>query len=146
MSSPKGPSRAPIIADRVRRIERDGFAFLPNRFLRGGFFVSLSRDELALYVLLVLAGDRNGMSFYHYDSLCSILEIPAERYLDARNALIDKDLIAFDGIRYQVLSLPERPVLQPSKPLRTHADYEDRDPATIHCILGAALGRVPTDE
>ena len=136
-----GPSRDPILPDRVRRIEPGGFAFLPNRFLRGGFFVSLSRDELALYVLLVLAGDRNGMSFYHYDSLCSILEVPAERYLDARNALIDKDLIAFDGIRYQVLSLPERPVLPPAMPLRSHEDYEDRDPATIHFIIGEALSR-----
>jgi hypothetical protein len=117
-----GPSRDPILPDRVRRIEPGGFAFLPNRFLRGGFFVSLSRDELALYVLLVLAGDRNGISFYHYDSLCSILEVPAERYLDARNALIDKDLIAFDGIR-------------------SHEDYEARDPATIHFIIGEALSR-----
>jgi len=141
MSTPQGPCRAPIIPDRVRRIEPGGFAFLPNRFLRGGFFASLSRDELALYVLLVMAGDRNGVSFYHYDSLCSILEVPAERYLDARNALIDKDLIAFDGIRYQVLSLPQRPVLPPSRPLRTRVDFEDRDPATIHLILRDVLSR-----
>lgn len=37
------------------------------------------------------------MSFYQYDSICSLLEIPLETYLQARNALIDKDLIAFDG-------------------------------------------------
>jgi len=140
------PSRDPIIPDRIRRIDSGGFAFLPNRFLRGGFFVSLSRDELALYVLLVLAGDRQGVSFYHYDSLCSLLELPAERYLQARNALIDKDLIAFDGTRYQVLSLPERPVLPRSTPLRSHEDFEDRDPATIHLILRDALSRDLGDE
>jgi len=32
-----------------------------------------------------------------------------EQYLDARNALIDKDLIAFDGTRFQVLFLPMSP-------------------------------------
>ena len=110
-------SRAPIQPNRVRRIDRQGFAFIPNRFLRDGFFVSLTRDELALYLLLVLAGNRDGVSFYHYDTLCSILELPAERYLDARNALIGKDLIAYDGTRFQVLSLPVRTVPRPSAPL-----------------------------
>jgi hypothetical protein len=129
-------SRAPILSNRIRRIKDEGFAFIPNRFLRDGFFVSLTRDELALYVLLLLAGDRNGVSYYHYDSLCSALELPLERYLEARNALIAKDLVAFDGTRFQVLSLPERPIPKPSIPLRTNDDLEENDPATIHnCIL-----------
>ena len=99
--------RAPILPQRVRTIGGQSFAFLPHRFLRAGFFASLAPDELRLYVLLVLAADRHGLSFYHYDSLCALLEIPLESYLRARNALIDKDLIAFDGTRFQVLSLPE---------------------------------------
>lgn len=146
MAPSQRPSRAPIIPGRVRRIEPGGFAFLPNRFLRGGFFVSLSRDELALYVLLVMAGDRNGVSYYHYDSLCSLLEVPVERYLDARNALIDKDLVAFDGTRFQVLSLPDRAVLPRSEPLQAYEEFEDRDPATIHCILRDALTPDPTED
>jgi hypothetical protein len=52
-------SRTPILAARVRRIE-GSFAFLPHRFLRGGFFASLTKNELALYVFLVLAADRDG--------------------------------------------------------------------------------------
>ena len=63
-------SRAPIVVERVRRIDGQSFSFLPHRFLREGFLVSLTRDELALYVVLVLAGDRNGVSYYHYDNLC----------------------------------------------------------------------------
>jgi len=31
----------------------------------------------------------------------------------ARDRLIDKDLIAFDGTLFQVLQLPEKPVLEP---------------------------------
>lgn len=74
-------SRAPIVPERIRRIDGQSFSFLPSRFLRDGFFVSLTRDELALYIVLVLAGDRNGVSYYHYDKLCSILELHLDAYL-----------------------------------------------------------------
>ncbi|MFH0900266.1 MAG: hypothetical protein V2A73_06530, partial [Pseudomonadota bacterium] len=56
---------------------------------------------------------------YHHGSLCSFLELPVEQYLAARNALIDKDLIAFDGARFQVLSLPDHPHERRSVPLRS---------------------------
>jgi len=57
-------SRPPIRLDRVRRIDRRGFAWVPNRFLHDGFFGSLSHAERSLYFFLVVAGDRNGVSFY----------------------------------------------------------------------------------
>lgn len=128
-------SRAPIIAERVRRIDGKGFSFVPHRFLRDGFFASLERDELSLYFFLVLASDRNGISFYRYDSICSLLQVTLETYLQARNGLIRKDLIAFDGTRFQVLSLPARPVQPLSEPLVSQADFERNDPATIRQIL-----------
>jgi hypothetical protein len=117
--------RAPIIANRVRSVGGQSFAFLPHRFLREGFFASLAPDELRLYVLLVLAADRNGLSFYHYDSICSLLEITLDTYIRARNALIDKDLIAFDGTRFQVLSLPDTPRFNNPAPL---SSGEERSP------------------
>lgn len=106
-------TRAPLRPERLRHID-GGFAFIPHRFLREGFFASLTRDEAALYLLLVLVGDRNGVSFYHYDSLCSLLEMLPEDYVEARDRLLDKDLIAFDGTRFQVLSLPNQPVRIPT--------------------------------
>ena len=131
--------RAPIVPQRVRSIGGQSFAFLPHRLLRDGFFASLSPDELRLYVLLVLAADRYGLSFYHYDSICSLLEIPLERYLRARNALIDKDLIAFDGTRFQVLSLPDKPRFDTCAPL-TSDDRENDDRATIRALIQQSLG------
>lgn len=131
--------RTPIVPERVRAIAGHSFAFVPHRFLRDGFFASLRPDELRLYVLLVLAADRNGISFYHYDSLCSLLELPLESYVRARNALIAKDLIAFDGTRFQVLSLPERPHVEPAKPLITAEHFEADDPATIRRLVRASL-------
>lgn len=130
--------RAPILAARLRSIGGQSFAFVPHRFLREGFFASLAPDELRLYILLVLAADRNGLSFYHYDSICSLLELPLESYLRARNALIDKDLIAFDGTRFQVLSLPDKPRFESPPPL-SRDNCEDHDPATIRALVHRSL-------
>ncbi len=132
---PRGLRREPIRPERVRHIGPDGFAFVPNRFLQGGFFAALGPAERELYFLLVLAGDRNGVSFYHYDSLCSLLQMELETYLHARNALIERDLIAFDGTRFQVLSLPESPATPTARDLRTPEDFAEHDGATIRATL-----------
>jgi hypothetical protein len=134
------PSRAPIVPDRVRRID-GGFAFVPNRFLHDGFFASLTHLERSLYLFLVLAADRDGVSFYSYDRICATLEITLDNYLAARNALVDLDLIAFDGTRFQVLSLPSRPCRRAQPPLITDDDLERDDPATIRQIIRDSLTR-----
>jgi hypothetical protein len=131
--------RAPIVTDRVRRIDGKGFSFVPHRFLRDGFLASLSRDELALYLFLVLAGNRDGVSFYGYDAICSILHATLDDFIQARNGLIHKDLISFDGSRFQVLSLPEGPEQPASRPICSKAGFEERDPATIRAIIRDAL-------
>lgn len=131
--------KEPIEADRVRKIS-GSFAFIEHRFVRGGFWAALSHHELLLYLLLVLVADRQGLSYYSFDKICSLLAINCDEYLVARNSLIDKDLIAFDGLLFQVLSLPERPVAPDSRPLQSQADMESRDPATINQMLERALG------
>ena len=97
-----------LVADRIRRID-GGFSFIPHRFLTDGFLKALSQQELLLYIFLVLAADRYGLSFYSYDRICSSLRMCLEQYTAAKNGLIEKDLIAFDGTLYQVLSLPAGP-------------------------------------
>jgi hypothetical protein len=135
------PHRTPPRPDRIRRIT-GGFAFVPNELLHQGFFASLSHTERSLYFFLVLAGDRNGISFYAHDRICAALEVTLDDYLGVRDSLIDKDLIAFDGTRFQVLSLPPAPVLPPPpRPLVTQDDYEDHDPATIQRILRSSFAR-----
>ena len=97
-----------LAADRIRRID-GGFSFIPHRFLTDGFLKVLSQQELLLYIFLVLAADRYGLSFYSYDRICSFLHMTLEQYTSARDGLIEKDLIAFDGNLFQVLSLPTSP-------------------------------------
>ena len=142
---PRIVSREPIRPDRVRHIGPDGFAFVPNRFLRDGFFAALAPAERELYFLLVLAADRNGLSFYHYDSLCSLLQMELETYLQARNALIERNLIAYDGTRFQVLSLPQQPATATTRELRTPEDFAAHDQATIHATLRRSFARGGTE-
>lgn len=130
--------RSPIVAERVRRID-GGFCFVPHRFLREGFFASLSQHELLLYFLLVLAADRYGVSFYSLDAILALLFFQENEYLEARNALMAKDLIAFDGKRYQVLSLPKHPI-STNRALLTEEDLEAEDPATIRQLIRLSLG------
>lgn len=129
-------NRAPIQPDRIRCIGGQSFAFLPHRFLREGFLCSMKADEQRLYLFLVMAGDRNGLSFYHYDRICAVLEMVIDDYVEARNGLLAKDLIAFDGSRFQVLSLPPKPVYTSpcSAPLES-----DNDSATIRGTILASL-------
>ena len=94
--------------ERVRKIE-GSFAFIEHRFLRKGFWASLYHHELLLYFFLILVADRQGISYYSYDHICKATGLLLEEYLQARDGLIDKDLIDFDGFFFQVLSLPEKP-------------------------------------
>jgi len=95
-------------AQRIRRIE-SGFSFIPHRFLTDGFLSALDQKELLLYFFLVLVSDRQGLSFYSYDTICSLLQLSVDDYIGARDALIEKDLIASDGTLFQVLDLPAKP-------------------------------------
>ena len=95
--------------DRIRHIN-GGFGFIPHRFLADGFLASLQQQEQLLYVFLVLAADRHGLSFYSYDRICSLLHMTGQQYIQARDGLIKKDLIAFNGTLFQVLELPAAPI------------------------------------
>ena len=108
-------------AERIRRID-GGFSFIPHRFLTDGFLSALDPHQLLLYFFLVLAGDRYGLSFYSYDSICNLLQMSMDQYLQARHALIEKDLIDFDGTIFQVLDLPE--VAPASRPQSRASDLD----------------------
>ena len=127
-----------LCPQRVRTIN-GSFAFLEHRFLQDGFWETLGHHELLLYVFLILVGDRKGLSYYTYDRVCGLLKITLDDYILARNDLIKKDLIAFDGRLFQVLSLPKKPVSGAQCPITDMDEMKQRDPATIAKIIRAAL-------
>ena len=133
--------KTPLCPQRVRKIT-GSFAFIEHRFLRDGFLESLTHHELLLYLFLVLVADRSGLSYYSYDKICTLLRLSLDEYLVARDALIRKDLIAFDGHLFQVLSLSQNRAIPPPKPLRTEEEFEEKDPATVRQIIIHSLGEV----
>ena len=132
-------TKTPLDQDRVRKIA-GSFAFVEHRFLRSGFFSVLTHHELLLYFLLVLVSDRNGLSYYSYDKICILLRITLDDYLIARDALIEKDLIAFNGHLFQVLALPETPRTTEPQLLKTSEQMMRDDPATVSRIIENAFG------
>ena len=129
--------RKPLKSDRVRQIN-GSFAFIEHRFLRHGYWATLSHHELLLYFFLILVADRQGLSFYSYDKICTLLTITLDEYILARDGLINKELLAFDGTYFQVLSLPPEPVRLTSL-LQNKEDMTREDPATIRQIIRNSL-------
>lgn len=104
----------PIVPDpgRIRRI-RGSFAWLDHGLLRDVHLERMGLVELAVYVFLVLAADRNGVSFYNKATLTKRLSIDWDQFEEAKARLLERGYIAFrpfsagdvDGF-YQVLPLP----------------------------------------
>lgn len=75
----------------------------------------------------------------------SLLHPRLDESFRAQDALIAKDLIAFDGHLFQVLSLPEAPIFPPVRLLKTPEDMLEKDPATIHRTICEALNKDPDE-
>jgi hypothetical protein len=128
-----------LTPDRIRRIN-GGFSFIPHRFVCDGFLATLQQKELLVYLFLVIVSDRYGLSFYSYDAICTLLQLDLDQYISARDGLMDKDLIAFDGTVFQVLDLPATPVLTKSK---RQVDHKPKNKsATIAQLIDKSLKRI----
>ena len=124
-----------IMPDR-QRVLAPPFAWVDRRFLLSGFLDVLTPQENLLYFFLGLAADRDGLSFYNYDKICQLLKLEVDDYLQARNGLIDKQLIAFDGRQFQVLALPNIPVRQTLSPRRGPSHEQEAK------VLAEVLSRI----
>ena len=100
--------------ERLRKIE-GSFSWIDHRFITGGFLRDLSTLEILLYLFLVAVSDRNGLSFYHDDRIASLLKIDLPALGQAREGLVLRSLLAYESPLYQVLSLPPRLVMLPSR-------------------------------
>jgi len=95
-----------LCLERLRRVPRR-FSWIDHRLIRDGYAKGCRVVDLALYLILVTAGDRNGMSFYSDRSLCSMLKILPTELSGARNHLQKLGLIAWEAPFYQILSLDD---------------------------------------
>jgi hypothetical protein len=86
---------------RVRRID-NSFAWIDHRLLRNGFLPVMTHQDQSLYLFLVLAADRNGVSFYRKEKICDCLGLDFQQFEVAKDRLVGMSLIAFQP--YSVLS------------------------------------------
>lgn len=95
----------PIRLDRLRPLERP-YGWVPFRLLSSGLLAELSQPAKLLYFFLCLVADRRGLSFYGDRRVHELLALSDQELSVARCELCDRDLLAFDGRVYQLLSWP----------------------------------------
>ncbi len=96
-----------ICPERLRLIP-EHFSWVDHRLIRDGYVLRCQTEELALYLFLVTVGDAQGLSFYSDSSLCKQLTIPLTTLRQARQALTNIGLIAYEKPLYQVLGLDRK--------------------------------------
>jgi hypothetical protein len=134
-------SRALPRPDRVRTVERP-FGWVPCRMLTNGTIASMSPDERQLYLVLALAADRQGVSFYGDKRIARILACTQQELELARHALMARELVAYDGATYQLLPLPSDAATTPSA--SQYRDPAASETATIPATRTQPLSRPRT--
>jgi len=112
-------SKQPIVPERIRHIS-GSFSWIDHCILTNGFLNAMTRHEILLYFFLVLVGDKNGVSFYSYDQICQLLKLEVTDYMEARDRLIQRSLLAYQQGRFQVLELPQQPKASNEPPPRVN--------------------------
>ena len=94
-----------LVAQRLRHPPTTGWSWVDRRFLRE-HGDALSREAVLLYLFFAAVADRNGLSFYSDHVLTSRLRLSQSILGQAREELLNRDLIAHQVPFVQVLSLP----------------------------------------
>jgi hypothetical protein len=102
-----------LCPQRLRHVPRQ-FSWIDQRLLRDGHMARCGGPKaLALYLLLVTAADAQGLSYYSEKTTTRLLGLAEGELREARRALLEAGLIAYEAPLYQVLSLePARGALE----------------------------------
>ena len=85
----------------IRNI-KGSFAWIDHRLIRNGFINVMTHNDIVLYLFLILAADKNGVSFYRKEKMCETMSLDYNQFEVARDRLITMKLIAFES--YSALS------------------------------------------
>ena len=96
--------KRPISFAQLRTVPQQ-FSWVDQRLVRERYIDQLSHEACALYLLLVTVADAQGLSFYAERSLCQRLSMAPAVLRQARQALIQCGLVAYERPLYQVLAL-----------------------------------------
>ncbi len=102
------PRKRVLRPDRIRRVPPQ-FSWIDQRLVREQHIECCDVHALALYLVLVIVADAQGLSYYGEAKLAGLLSMPAARVRQARADLTRLDLIAYEAPIYQVLGLDVPP-------------------------------------
>jgi hypothetical protein len=123
------PRKRVLRPDRLRRVPPQ-FSWIDQRLVRERHIEGCDVSALALYLVLVIVADAQGLSYYGEASLARLLSMPQARVLQARADLMRLDLIAYEAPIYQVLGL------DPSPPARVRGVHGlEQSLAQLHASL-----------
>lgn len=90
----------------VRKIN-GSFAWVDHRLLQEGYLAVMTHQDQMLYLFLILAADRNGVSFYRKEKICDILSLDFQQFEIARDRRSDvfrsidvRHLVAVSGFDF----------------------------------------------
>ena len=106
-----------LCPQRLRQIPRQ-FSWLDQRLVTDRYIDRCSVQSLALSLFLLSVADAKGLSYYSDPSVMARLSLSTGALHEAREQLIQVQLIAYLAPVYQVLALERDPSAQ-SEPVRT---------------------------
>ncbi len=91
--------------DRLRQVPAQ-FSWIDQRLVRENLLRHGGPTAWALYLVLVIVADAQGLSYYSDATLSRLLQLDLLQLAQARGQLIAADLVAYQKPLYQVLALP----------------------------------------
>lgn len=116
------------------------YSIVDHALLHGGYLARTSQNALALYLFLVVVGDRDGRSYYNDRSIGDILRLSLSELATARAELVSAGLIEYHAPNWWVKSLssPTR-ALSPPAPGHGAFPRPSREPVSVRGMVPEAL-------
>src|SRR3974390_574266 len=95
-----------LCAERLRKVPPQ-FSWVDQRLVRQRYVQRCDHAALALYLVLVIVADAEGLSYYSDESLERMLQLDHAGLRAARRQLTQPGLVVYQKPLYQVLALEE---------------------------------------
>lgn len=98
-------SKNPVDPMRIRHMPNQ-FAPVDRRLVYDQHLSQLTHQQAALYLFLHCVGDAKGLSYYGDARICQVLNLGESALQEARQGLINRQLLLYSHPIYQLLDLP----------------------------------------